>query len=158
LRCFMQNNTRLSSSFLEKTSCRPYIAFYYFAVFIFASFSGNASVADWPQWGGTSHRNMSSLEKGLPANFYPGKKQREGLGRAPTTAKNVRWIVRLGFQNYSSPVIANGRVFIGTNDEALDDPLFKRTGGGVLMCLDEATGKLNWQLVVPRLQIDRSKV
>jgi hypothetical protein len=101
---------------------------------------------------------MASSEKRLPARFDPGKKRRDRLGFDPQTTKNVRWVARLGSENYSSPTIANGRVFIGTNDEALDDPRFRSTRGGLLKCLDEATGELIWQLVVPRLEIDRAKV
>ena len=57
----------------------------------------------------------------------------------------------LGSENYSCPVVADGKVFIGTNDTELDDPRFKPTGGGLLLCLDEATGKKLWQQVVPKL-------
>ena len=117
-----------------------------------------AVAADWPQWGGGQYRNLVSREAGLPASFHPGRKKRDRLGFDPATTKNVRWMVRLGSENYSCPVVANGRVYIGTNDEDLDDPRFQTTRGGVLMCLDEKTGSLIWRLVVPRLEIDRSKV
>ena len=113
---------------------------------------------DWPQWGGATQRNLVSAEQGLPANFYPGKRRRDHLGLDPTTAKNVRWVARIGGENYSSAVVANGRVYIGTNDEEIDDPRFETTEGGVLMCLDEKSGGLIWRLVVPKLEIDRSKV
>jgi hypothetical protein len=101
---------------------------------------------------------MTSAEIGLPADFEPGKRRRDRLGVDPSTAKNVLWVARLGSENYSSPTIAGGRVYVGTNDEALDDPRFSSTRGGVLLCLDEATGSLLWKLVVPPLQIDRMKV
>jgi outer membrane protein assembly factor BamB len=101
---------------------------------------------------------MASAEKGLPVSFDPGRKRRDRLGFDPKTAKNVKWMVRLGTENYSSPTIADDRVYIGTNDEDLDDPRFEQTRGGVLMCLAESTGQLLWRLVVPRLEIDRSKV
>ena len=107
--------------------------------------------ADWPQWGGTDARNMASGEKGIPATFEPGKKLPRGQGIDPATTRNVRWTYRLGGDNYSSPAITRGRVYIGTNDTSLGDPRLKPTGGGSLLCLDEATGKLLWRLVVPRL-------
>jgi len=113
---------------------------------------------DWPQWGGYAIRNLSSAEKGLPATFHPGKRRRDHLGLDPATAKNVRWVARIGGENYSSATVADGRVYIGTNDEEIDDPRFETTEGGVLMCLDEKTGDLIWRLVVPKLEIDRSKV
>ncbi|MFM9009839.1 MAG: PQQ-binding-like beta-propeller repeat protein [Planctomycetota bacterium] len=114
--------------------------------------------ADWTQWGGGTHRNLVSHESGIPASFHPGAKRRDRLGFDPATAKNVRWMVRLGSENYSCPVVADGRVYIGTNDEDLDDPRFAPTRGGVLLCLDERTGRPVWRLVCPRLEIDRSKV
>ncbi|MFM1996910.1 MAG: hypothetical protein RLZZ111_1297 [Planctomycetota bacterium] len=117
-----------------------------------------ARSADWPQWGGGQYRNLVSAEDDLPAKFHPGRKKRDRLGFDPETTKNVRWMVRLGSENYSCPVVAGGRVYIGTNDEDLDDERFRPTRGGVLMCLDEKTGDLVWRLVVPRLEIDRSKV
>lgn len=120
--------------------------------------AGSAPAADWPQWGGTSSRNMASAETGIPETFFPGKKKRDRLGFDPATAKNVRFIVRLGSENYSAPVVAGGRIFIGTNDEDLDDPRFRPTEGGVFLCLDERTGALLWRLVVPKLEIDRAKV
>ena len=95
---------------------------------------------------------MVSDEKNLPATFVPGKKRSDGSGIDMQTTKNVKWVARLGTENYSSPVIADGKVFIGTNDVNLNDPRYKPTGGGVLLCLDEATGKLLWRLVVPKLE------
>ncbi|MFM7107429.1 MAG: PQQ-binding-like beta-propeller repeat protein [Planctomycetaceae bacterium] len=113
---------------------------------------------DWPCWGGGPQRNMVSAERGLPDDFHPGRKKRDRLGFDPATATHVRFIVRLGSENYSAPVVADGRVYVGTNDEDLDDPRLEPTRGGVLLCLDEATGDLAWRLVVPRLEIDRAKV
>ena len=117
-----------------------------------------AVAGDWPQWGGGRQRNLVSAETGIPAAFDPGKKRRDRLGFDPATAKNVRWMVRLGSENYAGPVVAQGRVYVGTNDEDLDDDRFRPTRGGVLMCLDETSGDLVWRLVVPRLEIDRSLV
>jgi len=123
-----------------------------------AGFATSARAEDWTQWGGGQRRNLVSRETGIPATFHPGKKKRDRLGFDPATAKNVRWMVRLGSENYSGPIVAKGRVYVGTNDEDLDDPRFGTTRGGVLMCLDEKTGDLVWRLVVPRLEIDRSLV
>ena len=109
-----------------------------------------AGAEDWPQWGNdnTQHR---FLRKGLPATFTPGKKRTDGSGIDLKTTKNVKWVARLGTENYSSPVISNGKVFICTNDVNLNDPRYKSTGG-VLYCFDEATGSQLWKLVVPKLE------
>ena len=108
--------------------------------------------AEWPQWGGRNDRNMVSPEKGLPDDFALGSKRSDGSGIDMATTRHVRWVVRLGSQTYGTPTVAGGRVYVGTNDFALDDPKYTPTKGGLLKCLDEATGKLLWQLVIPRLE------
>jgi outer membrane protein assembly factor BamB len=107
---------------------------------------------DWPQFGGNFSRNAVSEEKGIPEWFEPGKKKSDGSGIEMATAKNVKWVARIGTENYSSPIVAAGKVFIGTNDVNLKDDRYRSTGGGVLLCLDEATGKLQWRLVVPKTE------
>ncbi len=66
------------------------------------------------------------------------------------TTESVRWVARLGNQTYGSPVIAGGKVFVGTNNEEPRDPRIQGDRG-VLMCFDEKTGGFLWQLVVPKL-------
>lgn len=92
---------------------------------------------DQPQWGQAWNRNLVSSERGLPASFNPA------------TGENVRWQVALGTESYSTPVVAGGRVYIGTNNGEPRDP--KHQGDrGVLMCFDDRDGHLLWQLVVPK--------
>jgi outer membrane protein assembly factor BamB len=96
---------------------------------------------DQAQWGQAWSRNMVSAETGLPDSFDP------------KTGKNVRWTVELGTETHSSPVVANGRIYIGTNNGNPRDP--KHQGDrGVLMCLSETNGALLWQLVVPKREED----
>ncbi|HET6247698.1 MAG TPA: PQQ-binding-like beta-propeller repeat protein [Tepidisphaeraceae bacterium] len=110
-------------------------------VFITSQASGD----DWPQWGGNLGRNMVSSEKNLPDTFAP---------RMPT--KNVRWMTTLGNCISGNPTVADGKVFIGTDDAVLeDDSRFHRTHGGMVQCLDEATGKVLWRLAVPVRTRDR---
>jgi outer membrane protein assembly factor BamB len=92
------------------------------------------------------------MEKSIPEWFEPGKKKSDGSGIDMATTRNVKWIARIGTENYSSPIVAQGKVFLGTNDVNLNDSRYKSTGGGVLLCLDEATGKLIWRLVVPKTE------
>ena len=82
---------------------------------------------DWPMWGGTPSRNMVSGEKGLPHEWNV------------ETKKNVKWSAELGSESYGNPVVSNGMVFVGTNNENPRDP--KQAGDrGVLMAFREATG------------------
>lgn len=108
--------------------------------------------ADWPAWGGADlGRNMVSLETGLPETFKPGEKSSvPGEGMLPGTTQNVRWVTRLGNFICGNPTVADGRVFVGTDDTSLqNDPRLKRSKGGMVWCLDEKTGGLLWRLPVP---------
>jgi len=102
-----------------------------------ASPASLALAADQPQWGTAWERNLVSPERGLPESFDP------------KTRANVKWSARLGTETHSSPVIAGGRVYIGTNNGEPRDPKHKGDRG-VLLCLDERTGEMLWQLVVPK--------
>ena len=108
----------------------------------FVTTVATAQGADRPQWGNRHDRNMASTEKNLPDSFDLA------------TGKNVKWSADIGAKTYSTPIIAGGKVFIGTNNERPRDP--RRTGDfGVLMCFNEADGKFLWQLIVPKLLADR---
>lgn len=107
------------------------------------SLSGSiAQAADWPQWGGGAGKNMASEEKGLPETFVPGEKDPQGGGIRMETTRNVKWAARLGAMTCSTPTVAGGKVFIGT----------LRDEQGVLLCLDEKTGKTLWQWSAPARQ------
>lgn len=114
-----------------------------------------AVAQDWTQWGGTQGRNMYSPATGLPAQlatntpaevrFKPGTREVD-----PTGLAHLKWAVELGSQSYGNATVAQGKVFVGTNNENPRDP--KHTGDrSILLCLDEKTGELLWQLVVPKL-------
>ena len=66
------------------------------------------------------------------------------------SGRNVRWVAALGSQTYGNPVVAGGRVFVGTNNEALYD---KEIVGdkGILVAFDAATGEFLWQMVSDKL-------
>jgi outer membrane protein assembly factor BamB len=107
---------------------------------------------DWPQWGGNDPgRNMYSAAKGLPESFDPGKLKAGTEEIDLATTKNVKWAVKLGSQSYGNPVVAGGKVFVGTNNES---PRDKRHVGdrSILLAFDEKTGEYLWQLVVPKLK------
>ena len=89
---------------------------------------------DWPQWGGSYFRNNVPDAKDIPTEWDV------------TTGENVLWSARLGSQTYGNPVVANGKVFVGTNNGG---GYLKRYPSkvdlGCLLCFDEATGKFLWQ-------------
>jgi len=94
-----------------------------------------AGAKDWPQWGGTGNKNMAADEKGLPESFVPGKKVLRTGTIEPGSATDVKWVRKVCKSTYSTPVIADGKVFIC----GYDDP------GGIIASLDEQTGQLLWQ-------------
>ena len=100
-----------------------------------------AFAADQPQWGQALSRNMVSDETGLPETFDPA------------TGKNIKWKVAIGTESHASPVIAAGKVLIGTNNGRPRDPRHKGDRG-VLLCLNEKDGSLCWQLVLPKRKGD----
>lgn len=116
-----------------------------------------AQAADWPQWGGPDPgRNMFSAETDLPESFKPGEKDAKGGGVKMGTTENVRWAAKLGAYIYGNPTVAGGKVFVGTDDSLLGgDERLKKTGSGMVQCLDEATGRLLWRLVVPKRENNR---
>jgi outer membrane protein assembly factor BamB len=103
----------------------------------------SASAKDWPQWGGTDGKNMISEEKNLPASFVPGEKDSSAGRIKMETTKNVKWGVQPCPTLYSTPVVAGGKIFVGG----------RRPGLGLLLCLEEATGKLLWQWQGPARKV-----
>ena len=96
---------------------------------------------DQPQWGQAWTRNMVSGETGLIDDFDPA------------TGQNVKWTVSMGSETWATPIVAQGRVFIGTNNDPPRDPRHKGDRA-LLLCLDEKDGSLLWQLVVTKLGPD----
>lgn len=93
---------------------------------------------DWPMWGGSPDRNMASGEKGFPTEWDSKSKT------------NIKWVAPMGSQTYGNPVIAGGRVFVGTNNNGLLRPEIKGDKG-VLVCVDEKSGKFLWQATHDKL-------
>ena len=97
--------------------------------------------ADQTQWGQYKSRNMVSEETGLPETCDTA------------TGKNIKWSIPIGTQSFATPVVSQGRVIIGTNNDEPRDP--KRVGdGGVVLCVDEKDGHFCWQVFSPKLEHD----
>ncbi len=108
----------------------------------YAPVRGASDNADWPMWGGTPDRNMVSDMTGLPGSWDVG------------SGENIKWVAQLGSQTYGNPTVADGKVFVGTNNEALYDP---EQGGdrGVLLAFRESDGEFLWQMTSTKLQAGR---
>jgi outer membrane protein assembly factor BamB len=94
-------------------------------------------------WGGTPSRNMVSPLTGMPSQWDV------------KTGKNIKWVAQLGSQSYGNPIVANGVVLVGTNNEAMRDP---KQGGdrGVLMAFRESDGEFLWQATFEKLASGRA--
>lgn len=68
---------------------------------------------------------------------------------------DLLWQIKLGSHQYTIPIIDNNQLFIGIDDRSLDHPAAQSTGGGILMRLKPETGKMLWQLPIPRNRAGR---
>lgn len=116
-----------------------------------ARYTGVVISGDWPMRGRDSSRNAVSLETDAPADWQIAT-DRDSLRKSPNTVqKNVLWTARLGSYSLADPVIANGLVWLGTNNDSPRDPAVKQDAS-VLMCFRERDGKFLYQYVSPRLE------
>jgi outer membrane protein assembly factor BamB len=110
--------------------------------------SGTIDGADWTMRGRDATRNPVSPEKNAPTDWRisdPDTKQKP---------KNIRWSAKLGTVSCGDPVIANGLVWVGSNNANPRDPKIK-SDASVLMCFRERDGKFLYQYVSPRLAAGR---
>lgn len=87
-------------------------------------------------------RNSISSEKGLPTSWDID------------TGDNILWSQSAGSQSYAGPVVAGGRVFIGTNNEGRRNPTMK-DDRGVVMAFDALKGEFLWQMATTKLPAGR---
>ena len=99
---------------------------------------------DWPMWAGTPHRNNTPPGKNIPIDWNV------------ETGKNILWRSNLGSQTYGNPVVANGRVYVGTNNGAGWLKRYPQSVDlGCLLCFDEKTGDFLWQHSSEKLSTGR---
>lgn len=99
---------------------------------------------DWPQWGGSRLRNNTPSGRNIPSDWDIA------------SGRNIKWAAKLGSQTYGSPSIANGKIFIGTNNaNGYLDRYPAKIDLGVLLCFEETTGKFLWQYSSPKLPTGR---
>ncbi|MCA9114378.1 MAG: PQQ-binding-like beta-propeller repeat protein, partial [Planctomycetaceae bacterium] len=99
---------------------------------------------DWPMWGGWPSRNNTPQGENIPDDWDV------------SSGKNIRWEAKLGSQTYGNPVVANGKVYVGTNNNAgWLERYPEAVDLGALLCFEEKTGKFLWQHSSPKLPTGR---
>jgi outer membrane protein assembly factor BamB len=108
---------------------------------VFTNTPGDAKTGSTPAkltqatFGGGTSRNMVNLvDKNVPItwNVDPAKQQ------------NIKWVADVGKRSWGGPVIYDGRVFVGTNNDRPRDPKVKGKMA-VVMCFAEKDGNFLWQ-------------
>ena len=97
---------------------------------------------DSGMFGNTPSRNMASDETGLPESWDT------------STGEGVLWSEPVGSQAYGGATVADGLVYVGTNNEGRRDPSVEGDKG-VVMVFDATTGEFQWQLVHDKLTSGR---
>jgi outer membrane protein assembly factor BamB len=120
-----------------------------------------AGPSDHTMFGGTIHRNMVNLKDKVEK--YPKDAPKWGDDPEADKKWNAEWVLwkaDLGSRSYGGPIVASGKIFVGTNNGNARNPrdTKKAAGGevealdkGILMCFDEKTGKFLWQAVHDKL-------
>ncbi len=107
---------------------------------------GSNMKGDWPMWGGTTLRNNTPQGKDIPIDWEVGEFDRKTGDWIKDGAKNIKWVAKLGSQSYGNAVVADGRVYIGSNNGAGHLKRYPaEVDLGCLLCFDEKTGELLWQ-------------
>ncbi len=126
-----------------------------------ATLTAVSTGADWTQWGGINARMNTPVGKSIPTHWNVGEKvpwKNSDLrkGYQPMGSLNIKWAVQLGSETYGNPVVAGGKVFVGTNNGAgYLDRYPPEIDLGVLLCFEEATGNFLWQHSNPKLKSGR---
>ena len=101
---------------------------------------------DWNQWGGSPLRNNTATGKNIPTDWNVGQFDDDTGAWKKQSARNIKWVARLGSKTNGNPVVANGKAFIGSNNGS---GYLKRYPSsvdlGVLLCFNTADGKFLWQ-------------
>ena len=104
------------------------------------------TAGDWTMWGGNNSRNMANSTTGIHLDIEPPVSGEGGTA--------VKWSVLLGSQTYGNPVVADGRVFVGTNNGGEYREQHKGDRG-VILCFSEEDGTFLWQLTREKLPAGR---
>ncbi|WP_425395996.1 PQQ-binding-like beta-propeller repeat protein [Aeoliella sp.] len=111
---------------------------------------------EWTQWGGDPARNNVPVGKNIPTEWEVGEFDPETGEWDSSTAKNIKWVARLGSQTYGNAVVSGDQVYVGTNNGAgWLERYPEDVDLGVLLAFDRETGKLRWQHSSEKLKTGR---
>ena len=119
-----------------------------FSLIVTLSATGDTSADDWPMYGRDRTHNAVSPERNAPTDWDVGKfdsKTGTWVG-----SRNILWSAPLGSESFGDPVVADGQVWIGTNN--LVRPNYeRRSDASVLTGFEVRSGRSLFQYVSPRL-------
>ena len=98
--------------------------------------------AETSMWGFSPDRNLVSTETDLPFEWDVDN------------GTSIKWVAQLGSQSYAGPIIHQGKIFVGTNNQAAYNPKLKGDRG-VLVAFNEDDGKFLWQITHTKLSAGR---
>jgi outer membrane protein assembly factor BamB len=120
-----------------------------------------AGASDHNMFGGSTDRNMVNLKSKLEK--YPKSAPKWGDDAEADKKWETEWVLwkaTLGSRSYSGPIVAAGKVYVGTNNQHARnrrdtrknaDGEIENLDKGILLCFEEKTGKFLWQAVHDKL-------
>ncbi|MBN2295984.1 MAG: PQQ-binding-like beta-propeller repeat protein [Pirellulales bacterium] len=109
------------------------------------------------QLGGSSERNNVSEGKNIPTEWNVGSFDRKTGDWKSESAKNIKWVARLGSQTYGTPIVAGSRIFCATNNGAGWLKRFPaKLDLGCLLCFSRDDGRFQWQYSCKKLAAGRA--
>jgi outer membrane protein assembly factor BamB len=72
--------------------------------------------AEVNQWGINAGRNNVAVGHNIPTEWKLGKFNLRTGEWDPKGSKNIKWVAKLGSQTYGNPVVADDKIFVGTNN------------------------------------------
>jgi outer membrane protein assembly factor BamB len=111
--------------------------------FVITSSISSGIADEWPMRGRSDSRNAVVPDGVGPTTWRIAARQADH--------QNILWSTNLGSLSSGDPVVSDGLVWIGTNNDLKPQDEVRRPDGGVLMCLDARNGKILYQYFSARL-------
>lgn len=109
------------------------------------------------QWGRSSARNNAvdddKLAAKLPLTWKVGDFDFDTGAWKRDKSSNIKWVARLGSNAFGNPVAAQGKLFVGTNNDGQYLSRFPKDKFdlGVVLCFDQRDGQFLWQYSAAKL-------